>query len=155
MRAPISRKPEFVHKSTVRVHPNWISSSKINLRLASDKLVVGLLLGDKASTRCICGELPAGATTTMETDVTAETPDMSMTAVHGTSTSKRLSSQNPSECAQVRGPKHLLTTDTELQDDPARGGRAGLPSPWRILVLDGRGQAVRSAMVMPKLHRVL
>ena len=55
----------------------------------------------------------------------------------------------------MRGPKHLLTADTELQDDPARGGRAGLPSPWRILVLDGRGQAVRSAMVMPKLHRVL
>ena len=46
---------EFLHKSTVRVPLNWVSS-KVKLRLANDTLVVGLLLGDNASTRSVCGE---------------------------------------------------------------------------------------------------
>ena len=82
---------EFVHKSTVRVPSNWISSSNVELRrLAKDTLDVGTLLGDNASARSVGGELSAGTTTAMETDVPAETPDMSMTAVLGTSTSKTL-----------------------------------------------------------------
>ena len=46
------------------------------------------------------------------------------------------------------------TAGTELQDDPAQGGRAGLRPPWRVFVFDGRCKVVGSAFVMPKLHRV-
>ena len=90
---------------------NWISSSNVKLRLLHDKLVVGPLLGDNASTRAVSAWLSAGTTITMETDVLAETPNMSMIAALGTQPRNacRLSRQSPSGCTRVRGSKHLRT----------------------------------------------
>ena len=55
---------------------------------------------------------------------------------------------------KCRVPSVFLTADTELQDDPAQSGRAGLRPPWRVLVFESRCNVVGSAFVMPKLHRV-
>ena len=131
---------EFVHKSTVRVPSNWISSSNVKLRLASETLVVGPLLGDNASTRSVGGELSADTATTMERDVPAETPDMSMTAALGTSTSKR-----------------LLVLSTELTKMYASAGsQASSDQPqarnFRTILLEVDVLACLSARACPRRH---
>ena len=47
------------------------------------------------------------------------------------------------------------TADMALRGGTDRSEHAGLPPPGRVLVLDGRGQTVGYAFVMPKLRRVL
>ena len=93
MCAPNSRSSNRVRAQIHCASPKELDIliERQKLRLAKDTLVVGPLLHDNASARSVGKELSAGTTTTLDTLVLAETSDMSMIAVRGTSTSKRSS----------------------------------------------------------------
>ena len=95
-------------------------------------------------------------TTTMDTYVPAQTPDTSMTAVLGTSISKRLSVVS-TELVRV-----YASAGSQASSDQQQARKfttillsVSMPACLRcVLVLDGRGQTVGYTFVMPKLQRV-
>ena len=120
---------------------------------ANDTSFVDRLPGDNASTLSVGGEGSARTAPTMETDVLPEIPDMFMTAVLGTSASKRVlvvSTEPVRKYAVARSqaspdqPKIQSVRTILLEVDVL-----ACP-PRRVLFLDDRCKAVGSALVCPR-----
>ena len=136
------------------------SSWNVKLMLAKDTSFVKRLPGDNASTRNVGREGSACTAPTVETDVLAETPNMFKTAALGTSVSKRVLvvSTRPARRYAVAGSQaspDQPETYPELQDDPVGSGRALMPPPRRVPVVDNQCKPAGSALVKPRLPRVL